>query len=345
MSQTSSRRTSAKIQEVARLAGVSIATVSRTFNLPEQVKPATRSVVEGIARQLAYYPNRSASTLRTQRSKVLGVVLPTLLNPVFAECMAGIAVAAKERGYAIIHATTEYQLANEEQAVSELQSRSVDGFILVVSNPRTSRALERVRAQGVPYVLLYSREAGHPCISVDGEKALEELIERLAGLGHRRIAMVSGQLQASDRAQQRYRGFVAGMSRLGLDASSLIEVPFVETAVGRLAELLAQRGRPSALVCSNDLLAIRAIRAAHLAGLVVPRDLSVVGFDGIRIGEDMTPMLSTIVQPNEEMGRRSIALVSDAQSAASARRPVESVSLEYYFREGESCARAPEGYS
>src|SRR5450830_1369600 len=200
------------IQAVAAKAGVSVATVSRAFNFPDKVTAATRALVERVARELDYVPNASARTLRTQRSRVLGVVLPTLLNPSFAECLQGIARAAVTGGYAIIPVTTGYRLDEEERAVHLLLAGNVDGLILVVSNPSTSTALARLQAAGVPYVLAYNRHPDHPCVSVDSEAAVADAVARLVLLGHRRIAMVSGTLAASDRAQQRYRGYQRGMA-------------------------------------------------------------------------------------------------------------------------------------
>lgn len=326
------------IQEVAEKAGVSSATVSRVFNLPEQVAPATRLRVQRIADQLGYVPNASARTLRTQRSRVVGVVLPTLLNPVFAECLDGIASAATAAGYAILPVITDYQLAHEDRAVNLLLAGNVDGMILVVSNPATSLALKRLKIVKLPYVLAYNRHAAHPCVSVDSETAVIELVAHLAHLGHSRIALVSGQLAASDRAQQRLRGFQKGMQAAGLHSAGVLEVPFVESAVLDIRNLLAKKLPPTALVCSNDLLAIRSIRAAYLAGLRVPHDLSVVGFDGIALGEDLTPMLSTITQPNAAIGRRAAALLMQALASGAALKPSASLTLACAFRSGESCA-------
>jgi DNA-binding LacI/PurR family transcriptional regulator len=328
------------IQSVAAKAGVSVATVSRAFNFPDKVTPATRELVERVARELHYVPNASARTLRTQRSRALGVVLPTLLNPTFAECLQGIAHAAVAGGYAIIPVTTGYQLDEEERAVHLLLAGNVDGLILVVSNPSTSAALDRLRSTDTPYVLAYNRHPDHPCVTVDGEAAVADAVARLVLLGHRRIAMVSGTLAASDRAQQRYRGYQKGMADAGLDAPALIEVPFVESAVDLLAQLLQAKVRPTALVCSNDLLAIRSIRAAHLSGLDVPGDLSVVGFDGIALGEDLTPALTTIAQPNSEIGRRSVELLVQAMAGGAALQAEASLLLPCFFRDGESCAAA-----
>lgn len=327
------------IQSVAEKAGVSVATVSRVFNFPDKVTPATREHVERIAGELGYLPNSSARTLRTQRSRVFGVVLPTLLNPVFAECLQGIAQAAVAGGYAIIPVTTGYQLDEEQRAVNLLLAGNVDGLILVVSNPATSAALERLRGAGLPYVLVYNRHPEHPCISVDSESAVAGAVARLVELGHRRIAMVSGTLAASDRAQQRWRGFLQGMAAAGLEPPALVEVPFIETAVDELTRLLLEAApRPTALVCSNDLLAIRSIRAAHLSGLQVPRDLSVIGFDGIALGEDLTPALSTVTQPNGDIGRHSVELLMQALAGGTVPNAGASLELPHAFRSGESCA-------
>lgn len=328
------------IQDVARQAGVSVATVSRAFNLPDKVSADTRERVQTAARALGYRPNASARTLRTQRSRVLGVVLPTLLNPVFAECLDGIAHAAAERGYAILPVTTNYQLGQEVRAVDQLLSESVDGMILVVSNPATSIALVRLETAGTPYVLAYNRHPDHPCVSVDSELAVVQLVTHLAALGHREIAMVCGQLSASDRAQQRHRGFVTGMQAAGLEAR-LLEVPFIDAAAASLAELLQAPRRPTALVCSNDLLAIRAIRAVRQAGLRVPEDVSVTGFDGIALGLDLTPMLSTIVQPNARIGETSAAMIVQALADGVPLQARASQILPHSWRAGESCGAAP----
>ena len=329
------------IQEVAQKASVSVAPVSRVFNLPDKVKPETRARVERAALQVSYLPNASARSLRTQRSRVLGVVLPTLLNPVFAECLEGIAQAATAGGYAIMPITTQYQLDREERAVNLLLAGSVDALILVVSNPSTSSALKKLASSEVPYVLAYNQHPAHPCVYVDSQLAVKELVVKLARLGHRRIAMVSGALAASDRSQQRYRGFVKGIKAAKLTQLSLIEVPFIEAATEQLRQALSTKLRPTALVCSNDLLAIRSLRAAHLSGLQVPTDLTITGFDGIALGLDTTPTLSTITQPNHDIGRSSVELLVQSLAAGTKLQADNSVKLNYFFRDGESCGHAP----
>ena len=328
------------IHHVAARAGVSPATVSRVFNFPDKVAPATRELVTRAANELGYQPNASARTLRTQRSRVLGVVLPTLLNPVFAECLQGIAVAAAAHGYAILPVMTSYDETQEQQAVAQLLAAGVDGTILVVSSPSDSAALVRLRDAGLPYVLAYNAHPEHPCVSVDGEAAAAGAVARLVALGHRRIAMVSGTLAASDRAQQRYRGYLQGMAAAGLQPPPLVEVPFVTTAVEALSHYLQSQPRPTALFCSNDLLAMRSIRAARLSGLDVPRDLAVIGFDGIAIGQDLTPALSTIAQPNHEIGRHGVELLVQSIARGSPPAASDSLYLPCRFEDGESCGAA-----
>ena len=327
------------IHAVARHAGVSITTVSRVFNRPERVAPTTRERVLSAARLLDFVPNASARTLRTQESRILGVVLPTLLNPVFAECLSGIADAADAAGYSIVPLVTDYEVKREAQAIDRLLARDVDGLVVTVANASRSPSLRRLQRAGVAYVLAYNRHPRHACVSVDGEAAFAEVVGWLVALGHRRIAMASGTLAASDRARQRYRGFQAGMARAGLADGELIEMPFVETAVEQVRDRLARPDRPTALVCSNDLLAVRCIRAARLAGLAVPHALSVVGIDGIAIGADLTPRLSTIVQPNRLIGETCVATLVKALRAGSTPGPRDSASLPYLLCEGESCGR------
>ena len=329
------------IQEVAQKASVSVATVSRVFNFPDKVKPETRARVERAALQVSYLPNASARSLRTQRSRVLGVVLPTLLNPVFAECLEGIAQAATAGGYAIMPITTQYQLDRDARAVNLLLAGGVDALILVVPNPSTSSALKKLANSDVPYVLAYNQHPAHPCVYVDSQLAVKELVIKLASLGHRRIAMVSGALAASDRSQQRYRGFVKGIKAAKLTQLPLIEVPFIEAATEQLRQALSTKLRPTALVCSNDLLAIRSLRAAHLSGLQVPTDLTITGFDGIALGLDTTPTLSTIAQPNHDIGRSSVELLVQSLAAGTKLQANNSVKLNYFFRVGESCGHAP----
>lgn len=329
------------IHAVARASGVSISTVSRVFNNPDRVATATRRQVLDQASRLGFVPNASARTLRTQQSRSLGVVLPTLLNPVFAECLDGIALAADAAGYAIVPLSTDYEAARETQAIERLLARGVDGIIVTVANAARSHSLQRLRAAKVRHVLAHNRHADHACVSVDNEAAFKMAVGHLVALGHRRIAMASGTLTASDRARQRHRGFQAGLRAAGLPVGELIEMPFMRTAVDAIAQRLAQADRPTALVCSNDLLAVRCIRAAHVAGLRVPEDLSVIGIDGIAFGEDLTPQLTSVVTPNRQIGESCVDVLVGALRAGHPVTREASVDLPFTLRRGESCGAVP----
>jgi DNA-binding LacI/PurR family transcriptional regulator len=328
------------IHAVAKKAGVSVATISRVFNNPEKVSDTTRERILRIVEELGYTANLSARTLRTNRSKALGVILPTLLNPVFAECLNGIALEAARHGYYILPLTTNYDVRQEEQAVSHMLASNADGVILVVSNPFDSKALVRLKQSNTPYMLAYNRHDVHPYVSVDSEAAIISLVNHFYQLGHRRIAMASGTLHASDRAQQRYKGYTKAMAALGLTPPPLIEIPFVTSVIDALVDTLQSDQRPTALICSNDLLAIRAIRAAHLAGLSVPADISIAGFDGIALGQELTPSLCSIAQPNEEIGRLCVEKLIGAIHAHHDLTPHDSALLPYLLHHGESCAKA-----
>jgi len=128
------------------------------------------------------------------------------------------------------------------------------------------------------------------------------------------------------------------MQAIGSGYQNVLEVPFIETALDQVARLLAARERPTALICSNDLLAIRCLRAAHLAGLEVPRELTVVGFDGIALGQDLTPVLSTITQDNTAIGRHCVELLVRSLQTGQQLSPRDSITLAHGLRAGESCA-------
>jgi len=325
------------VLRIAALTGVSPATVSRVFNRPEQVSDATRSHVMRVANQAGYQPNAAARALRTQRSKIIGVLLPTLRNPVFAECLEGISQKALEEGYGIMPISSGYDRHQEAQAINTLLGANVDGLLLTVTDPDNCAALlDDLASKGVPYVLAYNQSRLHHCVGVDSEVEVLKVVGRLVTAGHHRIAMLSGQLAASDRARSRYQGYLSGMARAGLTTMPLIEVPFMEASDQVMAKVLRDTElRPTAIICSNDLLALRLIKLAKQQGVAVPDDLSVVGFDGITVGAEVSPVLSTVVQPSVDIGRRAVSLLVahiNGETISAGNEPPMPCS----FREGET---------
>jgi LacI family transcriptional regulator, repressor for deo operon, udp, cdd, tsx, nupC, and nupG len=327
---------SMSILRIAQLTGVSPATVSRVFNQPEKVSEATRLRVLEQAQKQGYRPNAAARTLRTQRSHMIGVLLPTLLNPVFAECLEGVADTALAEGYGIMPIASGYDRVQEISSVRRLLAQNVEGLIMILTDPQEHPLIEELLALKLPFVLAYNQHPDYCCVSVDNAREVAAVVARLHHQGHTRISMLSGQLSASDRAQARYEGYLRGMANEGLRAQALIEVPFMSQDMAALDEALSDSvQRPTALICSNDLLALRCIRRIVCTGLSVPNDISVVGFDGIEVGAQITPMLSTVVQPSQRIGVEAVLCLVKQIKGEDFSDSTSRV-LSCSFREGET---------
>ncbi|HEY7803772.1 MAG TPA: LacI family DNA-binding transcriptional regulator, partial [Orrella sp.] len=210
------------ILRIAELSGVSPATVSRVFNRPQQVSEATREHVMRIADHVGYRPNAAARALRTQRSRIIGVMLPTLRNPVFAECLEGIAQKALDQGFGIMPIASGYDQHQEAAAIATLLAANVDGLVLTVTDPKhCAPALDALAQKNVPYVLAYNQSPDHLCVGVNSQAEVTRAVQRLVKAGHERIAMLSGELAASDRAHARYQGYLAGMALAQLPSMPL----------------------------------------------------------------------------------------------------------------------------
>lgn len=290
--------------EVARLAGVSRATAARTFSSPEVVRPATREQVMAAARQLGFRPNRLGRQLRLQTTNLIGVVVPNLLNPVFAEQIQAMERAARSRGYNLLLATTDYSSERESSVVEELLRQRVDGLVLTVTDAESNRVLQSLASEDTPFVLAY-HQPGHPdysTVSVDNRAGMAMATRYLLDAGHSRIGMVAGPALQSDRARLRYAGYCDAMREAGLDSLPVIEMPaHTEAEFAAIEPLLRGPLAISAVVCSNDLLAISLIAQLRRNGWSVPGQLSIIGFDGIALGAQMHPTLCSVVQPISEL--------------------------------------------
>lgn len=290
--------------EVARLAGVSRATAARTFSSPEVVRPATREQVMAAARQLGFRPNRLGRQLRLQTTNLIGVVVPNLLNPVFAEQIQAMERAARSRGYNLLLATTDYSSERESSVVEELLRQRVDGLVLTVTDAESNRVLQSLASEDTPFVLAY-HQPGHPdysTVSVDNRAGMAMATRYLLDAGHSRVGMVAGPALQSDRARLRYAGYCDAMREAGLDSLPVIEMPaHTEAEFAAIEPLLRGPQAISAVVCSNDLLAISLIAQLRRNGWCVPGQLSIIGFDGIALGAQMHPTLCSVVQPISEL--------------------------------------------
>ncbi|MCA1971395.1 MAG: LacI family DNA-binding transcriptional regulator [Caenispirillum sp.] len=329
------------IKDVATTAGVSIATVSRVLNDPERVKPETVALVQAAIAGLRYRPNVNGRRLKTATSQAIGVLLPSIGNPVFADSLAGIEAAAQAAGYTLLLTTSSYDPAREDAAIATLLGNRVDGLILTVADADGSAVVRSLRCEGVPYVLLYNQPHASDIasVSVDNAGAARAITEHLIALGHRRFAMIAGSFASSDRSRLRWSGVGAALAAVGLPAARLVETGFSGSDLpDALTPLLTGPDRPTALVCSNDMLALATMRGCRALGLDVPGDVSVVGFDGIGVGELVQPSLCTVVQPTREMGRQAIDILL---GLIEGRESPRSILLPHTIREGESTAPPP----
>ncbi|GAB7080491.1 substrate-binding domain-containing protein [Megalodesulfovibrio paquesii] len=295
---------SVTIRHVADKARVSVATVSRVFNSPEQVRPETREKVLAAAQALQFLPNDLGRQLRGGETRLIGLLLPTLLNPVFAECAQGIEEQAARAGFRILMTTCNYDPTLELAAVETFLRQRVAGMILTVADAAASPAVELLESHGAPYVLAFNETPLRPSASVDNEKAACEAVSLLLAAGHRHVAMLSGDLQASDRAIQRHQGYCRAMRQCGLEPLPLLEIDFdSEGLPPDFVPSLKTGSRPvSAVFCGNDRLAMLFIQSVRAAGLRTPQDFSVIGFDGLPVGELFEPALASVVQPTRELG-------------------------------------------
>jgi LacI family transcriptional regulator len=303
-------------REVAALAGVNPATVSRALNPGTRhlVRTETARRIEAAARRLEYEPNRLARSLRTGRSYSIGVVIPDLTNPLFPPIVRGIEDALAGDGYTPLVTNTDGDPSRERQMFEALRGRQVDGFILATA-AANDPLVEGAIADGTPLVLVNRTINRSDVFAVvpDSRLGVHQAIEHLVGLGHRAIGHVAGP-QDMSTGLQRYRAFLDAMAENGLSGGGRVTfaTSFTEEAGAAAAyELLTEAPDCTAILAANDLIALGVYEAARKLGRSCPGDLSVVGFNDMRFVDRLSPPLTTIHVPMYELGRRAAGLLLD----------------------------------
>jgi DNA-binding LacI/PurR family transcriptional regulator len=306
------QRRAPTMEDVAREAGVSRALVSLVMREQPNVSEERRARVLEAAARLGYRPNAMARSLASRRTRTVGVLLDDLRNPFFAEIVGGVEELAAELGYQLLLAAGNRQARREQAAVSALLEYRVDGIILV--SPRMRVADIAVAALEAPLVIV-----GRPARGVDADFVLvdethgtELVLDHLAGLGHKRIAHVDGGTGAG--GPQRRAAYLRGMTARGLaDHVQVIAGDFTEEAGVTAARELVSDGRPlpTAIFAANDMIAAGLLGGLDPAGVNVPRDVSIVGYDNIGIAHLAHVSLTTVDQPRTEMGRLALELLLD----------------------------------
>jgi LacI family transcriptional regulator len=294
--------------QVARKAGVSQPTVSLVLsrNPKARVAPETRARVLEAAEALGYRPNRLAQGLVRRRSYAIGVLVPGFANPVNASILSGVERVATQAGYAVLLCETGEGAVG--QHLTALADRQIDGVVLVSVSESAIPATELDRLN---LVLINQTSDRFSTVADDSLAAGTLAAEHLLGLGHRQIAFV-GPGSSASTVRLRERGFANALHAAGIVPATehwLRAEPTVAGGIQAMRTLLAQRARPTAVFCANDLMALGAHKACAIAAVAIPRELSILGCDGVELGTLVTPELSSIRTPQRELGARAVRVL------------------------------------
>ena len=293
-------------KDVARLAGVSTATVSRTLNMPEQVDPDTRARVLRAAAMLRYVPHGAARSLRSRRSRMIGAVVPSFEYALYARTTSALQRRFDAHGYSMVLAEHRYDPSTEVRVAEQLIQHGVDAFVFVgLDHDPGLYAL--LSDYGRPYVLTWGVDPlrRHPSVGFDNQAATHAMARHLIGLGHQRFGLLSAPLEGNDRAQARGAGIRAALDEAGLalDDRCVQFAPIsLASASQAMHRLLALPQPPTAVLGTNDVFAVGAMVACREAGVRIPEDVSITGVDNTDLGATQTPGLTSIRTPIIEIG-------------------------------------------
>ncbi len=318
--------------DVARLAGVSRATVSYVLNRQSDprvpISEDTRQrVLEAVA-ELGYEPDARAQSLRSGSTKTIGLLIPDLKNPHFWQIINGASHEARRAGYDLLLTSSDLDRQQEEKTLKSLSGRRIDGLILLTAFTTLSEELlAQTAARRLPIVMIGCKKLNFDCIGSNYSESTGEVMAHLRELGHERIAFIHG--VANKRlGMDRLQPYKDSLQAAGLPVDETLIAHCGATrndAYEAAKQLLSQSLRPTAIIVVNDLLAGGVIRAAADLGLSIPQDFSLVGFDDIPSAQYMTPRLTTVRTEAEEIGRGAVELL--LQRLGDGKRPLQAISI------------------
>lgn len=331
------------IRDVAREADVSVATVSRVLNGKGPVHRETERRIHRVAKKLRYVPHGAARSLITRRTNTFGVLLPDLYGEFFSEVIRGIDLCARRAGFHLVVSSSHSDRAETESMIRAMRGR-VDGLIVLSPDERPPD-LDSNLPKDFPVVLLNGAAVrGYDTIDIDNFGGASTMVGHLHGLGHRRIAFICGPAGNHD-ASERLRGYRSAMR--SLPGTDTLEIPgdFGEAAgYDACARILKLRRRPTAIFAANDSMAIGLLYAFREAGLRVPEDFAIAGFDDIPIARFITPPLTSVRVPIAELGELATAILLDAVAGGAARKRRRDVLPTALFVRA-SCGSVPARFS
>jgi LacI family transcriptional regulator len=304
-SKSTPRSQPARLAEVAKLASVSPATVSRAFNTPALLNPVTLRRVSEAAERLSYLPDGLARSLRRNRSMIIGAVMPSLRHAYFATTVEGLQFEIARNGYTLLLGVAGFDEKAELAAVRSMIQQGVDGFILV-GRQHDPNLLPLLRERNKPFILTWSYDRELPSVGFDHRTAIQAAVDHLLDLGHEEFVVLMA-FPAIDRERERSAGVEDALRRRGrpFGADRVIDAGGSALQDGRNAFRAARTRFPgaTAFVCANDLLAAGALIECSANGLAVPAQVSIVGYGDLDIAAAMNPSITTVRIPAENMGR------------------------------------------
>jgi DNA-binding LacI/PurR family transcriptional regulator len=310
------------IREVARLAKVSTATVSRTINGSDKVTPETAERVRRAIEELKFYPNTNARALGSGKSSLYGLIISDITNPFFPELVKSFEDVAVQHRQEVLIANTNYDKNRMDQCVVRMLQRKVDG-VAIMTSEMDDHLIDELSSRKIPLVFLDTGtvQKGISNIAIDYAAGIDAAVGHLRDLGHTAIGFISGPMDLTS-ARVRRKAFVASMKRKGLNPNKdLIEEGNHRMDGGHeaMARLLRKETRPTAVLSSNDMTAIGAIGAIYEHGLKIPRDISVIGFDDIAMSAFTQPALTTVCLSRGEIAKLAFRALHGIQNAGTAK--------------------------
>ncbi len=329
------------MQKIADLAGVSRATVSRVLCDPDKVRPETREIIQSIMDEFGYTYHAGAAELIKRKTSIIGLIIPTVISPAFSNTVLAVQEAAIQLGMSLILGCAEFNSDKEEAILKQFLARRVAGVIMVGYAERNEQLILKLQKSDIPSVIIWvSPRNPHLCeAGFDNVAAAAKGVRYLTDMGHKRIAVITGPMGAAQRVPDRLSGYTQAMREKGLFIDPRYHrsvEPTIANGELETLNLLAMNPPPTAIFAASDMLAIGVLSGAKKAGLSVPADLSVLGFDGIEFSAHTDPPLTTIAVPEKEMARMAIHLLKRLINQEIA--PPKSYCLETELIVRKSCA-------
>ena len=305
------------MEDIAKLAGVSLATVSRTIQSPQKVRPKTRTRVLNVMEKHNYIYNATAADLSRQKTKVIGLLIPTTRSPVFASSILAIQEECQNKGYSVVLGTTQYDAQVEERVMMQFKERRVAGVIMTGFTLGNEKAVISLNEERVPAVVIWEKleDLKINYVGFDNYQSAYSMTEYLIKLGHQRIGLIIGLYSKTSRVKKRLDGYKSAMKKfsLDIDPALIIETePTLKNGYTSMARLLQLSQQPTAVFAASDVLAIGALKAVKDKGLNVPQDISLAGHDDIGFAAYTDPPLTTVRVESYIIGRLAVEVLLEA---------------------------------